>query len=84
MWKVAQESLEEQNEADPLVPGVPDLIPILGDLNQVGIVGVNVGLPSPDTRVSHMRANPASDLRRDGEGALDPAVRVHDVYKKML
>ena len=77
---VAHESLQEQDEADPLVPGVPDLITLLGHPDQVGVVGVQGRLQvvqGGDTRVRHLGSDLSGDLRRDGECAVDPAVGVH-------
>ena len=78
---VAHQGLEEEDEADPLVPGVPDLIAILGDLDQVGIVGVEGRLEvvhGGDAGMGDLGSNLAGDLGRDGEGAVDPAIGVHD------
>ena len=81
MGNVAHEGLQEQHEADPLVPGMPDLIAILSDLDQVGIVGVDGRLEvvhGGDTRMGDLGSDLAGNLGGDGEGAVDPAVGVHD------
>jgi len=81
---VAHQSLEEQDEADPLVPSVPDLIAVLSHPDKVGIAGVHGWVEvvqGRDTGVSDLGANLASDLGRDGECAMDPAVGVHDALK---
>ena len=31
-------NLEDEDEGDPLIPGVADLVPIFGDRNQVWVV----------------------------------------------
>ena len=51
--EVAEEGLEEEYEDDPLVPGVPDLVPVLGHLHQIGVVA---GVRS-DPRVREVHAN---------------------------
>ena len=81
MWDIAEERLQEENKADPLVPSVPHFISILGDFDQVGVVGVKVWIyvvQRCDSRVSNVGANFSGNLGWDGEGAVDPAVRVHD------
>ena len=44
MGNIEHDGLKEEHEADPLVPGMPDLITIRSDIDQVGIVGVDGGL----------------------------------------
>ena len=78
---VAHEGLEEENEADPLVPSMPDLVSILGDLDQVGVVRVEGGFEvvhGGDSRVRDLGSDLAGDLGGDGERPMDPAVGVHD------
>ena len=41
--EVAGEGLEEEDEDDPLVPGVPDLVPVLGDRHQVPVLHLGQG-----------------------------------------
>lgn len=60
--KVAEDSLKEQDKADPLVPGMSDLIPLLVYLNQVLIFVVDGGEHGAHTRMSSFETNPACDL----------------------
>ena len=81
MGEVAHESLQEEDKADPLVPRVPDLISILSDPNQVGVVGIQIGfevVQGGNSRMGYLCANFTGDLGGDGEGTVDPTVGVHD------
>ena len=78
---IAEERLQEEDKADPLVPSVPHFVSLLGDLDQVGVVRVKVWIPvvqRRDSGVSNVGANFSGNLRWDGKGAVDPAVSVHD------
>ena len=79
--EVAHESLQEEDKADPLVPRVPDLIPILGHPDQVRVVGIQIGLEvvhGGNSWVRYLCANFSGDLGGDGKGPVDPTVGVHD------
>lgn len=81
MRDVAHESLQKQDETDPLVPGMPDFVTLCGVPDQVGIVGVQGRLSvvqRGNSRVSNLAANFSGNLGRNGEGSVDPAVCVHD------
>ena len=78
MREIAEQSLEEEDKDDPLVPGVSDLVPICGDLHQVAVlcVGAGVGGVGADSRVGEVHTSPTSELRGEGERPVDPAVSV--------
>jgi len=74
--KVASQCLSEQDEDDPLVPGVSDLVTIGRHLDQVPVGGARVG---PDPGVGVVQALPPSQLWGQREGAVDPAEGVEQV-----
>ena len=85
--EVAHESLQEEDKADPLVPRVTNLIPILGHPDQVGVVGIQIRLEvvhGGNSRMGHLCANFSGDLGGDGEGTVDPTVGVHDAWNKEI
>ena len=66
--EVAHESLQEEDKADPLVPRVTYLIPILGHPDQVGVVGIQIRLEvvhGGNSRMGHLCANFSGDLGGD-------------------
>jgi len=75
---VAEDGLEGEDEADPLVPRVTDLVAFLGpaDVAWLFFIPLTVRL-GRDAGVRHVLAGDPGQLRGDGEGAVDPAVRVH-------
>ena len=77
MREIASESLEEEDEDDPLIPGVSDLVPIRGDLHQIAVLGVDAGVRvGADPGVREVHPSPPSELGGESEGAVDPAVGV--------
>ena len=78
MGEVAEHGLDEQYEADPLVPGVPQLVPLLGPADVPLLLGVVRVVHGGDARVRNLVSHTLGQLRGDGEGAVDPAVGVHD------
>ena len=86
---IAHYGLDKEHQADPLVPGMPDLIAILSDLiaflidlmdlfDQEAVVLVN-GLLDVRHWANTWMSTRFFDLRWDGECALNPAVSVHDI-----
>ena len=73
MREVAGEGLEEEDEDDPLVPGVPDLVALRGHLDQVP-VHVRCARVGSHSRMRVVHTNPSCELGWKGEGAMDPAV----------
>ena len=76
MWINSDGYLREEDEYDPLVPGVSDLIPVLGHLDQVRVGGARVGT---DPGVGVVPTHPPGQLGGQREGAVDPAEGVEQV-----
>ena len=75
--EIAGDGLEEEDENDPLIPGMSDLVTLRGDLNQVAVPGGGAGVGvGAHPGVGEVHASPASQLGGEGEGAVDPAVGV--------
>ena len=68
--------LSKQDEDDPLVPGVSDLVTLGRHLDQVPVGGAGVGT---DPRVGVVQTLPSRQLRGEREGAVDPAEGVEKV-----
>ena len=79
MGNIEHDGLKEEHEADPLVPGMPDLITIRSDFDQVGVGGGREVMHGGNTWIGYLGSDLAYNLVGDGKGALDPAVRVHDI-----
>ena len=79
MREIAEQSLEEEDEYDPLVPGVSYLVSFRRDLHEVVVLGAGLvaeaGVGS-HARVGEINAPPARELRGESEGAVYPAVGV--------
>jgi len=74
--EVAEDSLEEEYEADPLVPGVPDLVPVLRGLDEVRvIVG---GATRTNSWVRVILTGTTSELLGESECSVYPAVGIEN------
>jgi len=78
---IAESSLEDEDEGDPLIPGVADLVPIFRDRNQVWVVHPGV---RRNSRVSKISPLATGELGRESEGAVYPAISREDALLKLL
>ena len=79
MREIAEQSLEEEDEYDPLVPGVSYLVSFRRDLHEVVVLGAGLVAEAgvwSHARVGEINAPPARELRGESEGAVYPAVGV--------
>jgi len=79
---VAHDGLCEQNEADPLVPGVPDLITVIVGGNVAGIVVRSS--TRTNARVGEILALGTSELFWQSECSMDPAVCIEHIGRDCL